>query len=176
MLSAGYQRPPSAKSRPSKPVSGAPPRRRKHAPGICCPLCLQGHQSGGYWRFERFAGDRCRVQVQVHCANERIYCPSSVDRSASRTVCRPLRVFVPSNALARTSPPIAYTLAGFRQGADVSYHLCADLAEVRFASSTRDPRDLALCCGSSRKSPGAPKGNENALEQYAAKQSPGGEK
>ena len=54
-------------------------------------------QSGGYWRFG-FAGDRCRVQVQAQFASERIYCPSSVDRSASRTVCRPLRVFVPTNA------------------------------------------------------------------------------
>jgi len=60
----------------------------------------EGHQSGGDWRFERFAGDRCRVQVQVQCASERSYCPSSVDRSASRTVSRPLRVFVPSNAAA----------------------------------------------------------------------------
>jgi hypothetical protein len=56
------------------------------------------NESGSYWRFERFAGNRYRVQVQVHCASERSYCPSSVDRSASPTVCRPLRVFVPSNA------------------------------------------------------------------------------
>ena len=53
--------------------------------------------SGGYRRLG-FAGDRCRVQVQAQRASERIYCPSSVDCSASRTACRPLRVFVPSNA------------------------------------------------------------------------------
>ena len=54
-------------------------------------------QLGGYRRLG-FAGDRCRAQVQAQRASERIYCPSSVDCSASRTACRPLRVFGPSNA------------------------------------------------------------------------------
>jgi hypothetical protein len=58
--------------------------------------CLMA-QSGSYWRFG-FAGDRCRVQVQAQRASERSHRPSSVDCSASRTACRPLRVFVPSNA------------------------------------------------------------------------------
>jgi hypothetical protein len=68
-----------------------PQRSRASALAVLTP-------SGSYWRFERFAGDRCRVQVQAQCASDRIYGPSSVDRSASHTVSRPLRVFVSSKA------------------------------------------------------------------------------
>jgi len=106
-------------------------------------------QSGGYWRFG-FAGDRCRVQVQAQCASERIYCSSSVDRSASRTVCRPLRVFVPSNA---ADDCIDSTRAGafrfqvYKVGLHIAYgggnrHL---IAEVAPRSGVGNPRNVSRC-------------------------------
>jgi len=105
--------------------------------------------SGGNWRFG-FAGDRCRVQVQTNCASERSYCSGSVDRSASRTVSRPLRVFVPSNAAddcIDSTRAGAFRLQVYKVGLHIAYdganrHLIAGVAP---RSGVGNPRNVSRC-------------------------------
>jgi hypothetical protein len=110
----------------------------------------RAYQSGSYWRFGRFAGDRCRVQVQTQCASERFYCPSSVDRSASRTVSRPLRVFVPSNA-ADDCIDSTWAAAFRSQVYKVGLHIAYDgrnrhpIAGMAPRSGVGKPRNVGRC-------------------------------
>jgi len=65
-----------------------------------------------------------------------MYCPGSVDRSARRTVCWPLRVFVPSNAADDSIDPTragAFRFQAYKVGLHIAYdgrnrHLVAGVA------------------------------------------------